>query len=244
MFESLIARASRLALAAGLAACGGAPTPAPVAATAAAPAAPHHDHHPGTSAHHFADAQAWAEVFDDPARDAWQKPDEVVALLGALPGQVVADVGAGTGYFERYLSRAVGGAGTVYALDSEPAMIDYLTARAAREQWPNVISQVVAADDPALPAAGVDRVLVVDTWHHLPDRPRYAQAIARALRPGGAVAVVDFTLDAPLGPPAAARVSADVVLAELAAAGLAGAIVDETLPHQYVVIARKPTGRP
>ena len=234
----------RASLVVSLAACGSSPKPAATVAAPAEPPPAHHGHHAATPDHDFADAAAWAKVFDDSARDAWQKPEEVVALLGALPGQVVADIGAGTGYFERYLSRAVGGAGTVYALDSEPQMIEYLTARAAREAWPNVIPKVVTAGDPGLPSAGVDRVLVVDTWHHLLDRPQYARAISAALRPGGSIAVVDFTLEAPLGPPAAMRVTTDVVIAELTGAGLVAAVADESLPHHYIVIARKPTGRP
>jgi predicted methyltransferase len=227
-----------------LAACGGSPKPAPTAATPASATPAHHGHHGPSGDHDFSDAAAWAKVFDDPARDAWQKPDEVVALLGALPGQIIADVGAGTGYFERYLSRAVGGAGKVLALDDEPAMITYLQERAAREMWPNVVAQVVTAGDPALPIAGVDRILVVDTWHHLPDRPRYARALADALRPGGAIAIVDFTGDALLGPPKAARIAPEAVVADLTAAGLKAVIADESLPHQYVVIGRKPTGHP
>ena len=180
-------------------------------------------------------------MFDDPARDAWQKPDEVVALLAPGPGQIVADIGAGTGYFEPYLTRAVGGAGKILALDSEPAMVAYIAQRATAELWSNVVAQVIAADDPGLPTAGVDRVLIVDTWHHLPDRPRYAAKLALALRPGGTLAVVDFTRDAPMGPPAVARLDAATVAAELTAAGLVARIADESLPHQYVVLATKPT---
>lgn len=229
-----------------LAACGGAAAPSPTTPSTAAPAddahAAHHGHHPGTAAHDFADADAWAAVFDDPARDAWQKPDEVIALLAPGPGQTVADIGAGTGYFERYLTRAVGGAGKILAIDSEPAMVEYIAARARRELWTNVVAQVSAVDDPGLPVAGVDRVLVVDTWHHLPDRARYAAKLAAALRPGSTLVVVDFTLDATMGPPPAARIAPEAVIAELAAVGLSARVADESLPHQYVVVATKPTG--
>lgn len=240
-------------------ACGGArpaaSTPEPAMASSEDPKhgghaghghhAGHHGHHaPGGVGHDFADADQWATVFDDPARDAWQQPQHVIELLDVFPGQVVVDVGAGTGYFERYLSRAVGGAGVVHALDSEPAMIAYLEERAKREAWPNVRPRVVQTDDPGLPRAGVDRVLVVDTWHHLPKRVEYAKAIAAALTPGGAIAIVDFTLESELGPPPAMRIAPETVVQELAQAGLAATIVDERLPHQYVVIGRKPTGRP
>ncbi len=221
-------------------ACGGGATKPP--AVAPADHAGHHGHHGDHAAHDFADATRWATVFDDPARDAWQKPDEVVALLAPGPGHVVADIGAGTGYFEPYLTRAVGGAGKILALDSEPAMVAHIAQRATAELWSNVVAQVVAADDPGLPTAGVDRVLIVDTWHHLPDRPRYAAKLALALRPGGTLAVVDFTPDAPMGPPAAARLAAATVVAELAAAGLSARVAEESLPHQYVVLADKPTG--
>ncbi|MBL8621406.1 MAG: methyltransferase domain-containing protein [Myxococcales bacterium] len=225
-----------------LTACGGAtkPSAAPPPADHAAHAG-HHGHHADHAAHDFADAAHWATVFDDPARDAWQKPDEVVALLAPGPGQIVADIGAGTGYFERYLTRAVGGAGKILALDSEPAMVAYIAQRATAELWSNVVAQVVTADDPGLPTAGVDRVLIVDTWHHLPDRARYAARLAAALRPGGTLAVVDFTRDAPMGPPVEARLDAATVAAELTAAGLTARIADESLPHQYVVLATKPT---
>ncbi len=225
------------------AACGGGAAP-PRAVTPAPADRAHHDHHAHHAGHDFADAARWAEVFDDPARDAWQKPDEVIALLAPGPGQIVADIGAGTGYFERHLTRAVGGAGKILALDTEPTMVAYIAERATRELWSNVVAQVVAADDPGLPAAAVDRILVVDTWHHLPDRPRYAARLAAALRPGGTLAVVDFTLEAPMGPPPAMRLDAATVAAELTAAGLTTRIADESLPHQYVVLATKATSAP
>ena len=220
--------------------CGGHAPPT----TATAPVADHghgdHAAHAGHAGHGFADADRWATVFDDPARDAWQRPDEVVRLLQVGPGLTVADVGAGTGYFERRLSAQVGSAGRVLALDVEPTMITYLEARAQREMWRGVEARLVAADDPALGEADVDRILVVDTWHHLPDRAAYAQKLARALRAGGRLAVVDFTLDAPMGPPPSERLPAETVVADLAAAGLEATIADEALPHQYVVLAVRP----
>jgi predicted methyltransferase len=197
----------------------------------------HGGHHAEHADHDFADADRWAAVFDDPARDEWQRPDEVVALLELAPGLVVADLGAGTGYFEHRLSRAVGGAGKVLALDVEPAMVRHLEERGRREGWGSVEARVVPVDDPGLGEASVDRVLIVDTWHHLGDRGAYAGKLARALRAGGRIAVVDFTIEAPVGPPPAARLPAAAVVAELAAAGLDAGIADESLPHQYVVIA-------
>jgi Methyltransferase domain len=198
-----------------------------------------HDHRAGMP-HDFKGAEQWAKVFDDPARDAWQRPDEVVALLQLAPGHTVADLGAGTGYFVGRLAAQVGPTGTVLATDVEPDMIRYLTERGQREGWRNVRAMQVPPDDPQLPAASVDRVLVVDVWHHLGDRAAYAAKLAAALRPAGFVIVVDFTLESPHGPPAKHRLAPEVILAELRSAGLVAELARESLPDQFVVIGRRP----
>jgi SAM-dependent methyltransferase len=135
----------------------------------------------------------------------------------------------------------------VLALDVEPQMVAYLKRRVKKEGMTNVIVQKVAPDDPGLAPGSVDRVLVVDTWHHLPQRAHYAAALNRALRPGGFVEVVDFTAESPEGPPAHARLSPATVIAELQAGGLSARAVTESLPLQYVVIGQKmgaTAGRP
>ena len=225
-----------LALSLSVCACGGgaqAPAAPQPPAVAAGPHAAHGDHG-------FGDVDRWAKVFDDPARDAWQRPDEVVSLLEVGPGLIVADLGAGTGYFERRLSHQVGAAGKVLALDVEPALIAYLEERGRREAWRGVEARLVPVDDPQLGEARIDRILIVDTWHHLGDRAGYARKLAFALRAGGKLAVVDFTPEAPMGPPAAMRIAAEQVVAELTAAGLQATIAREDLPHQYVVLAVRP----
>ena len=181
----------------------------------------------GGMQHSFEGAEKWAAVFDDPARDAWQKPDEVVALLAIEPGMTVADLGAGTGYFLARLSRAVGESGRVIATDLEPDMVRYMGERATREGLANVEVRQVAADDPGLDAGAVDRVLVVDVWHHISDRVAYARKLAAALRPGGRVVIVDFTMESPEGPPVEHRLEAATIVGELEAAGLAAAVLDE-----------------
>ena len=209
------------------------------ASCAPEPATPHHDHH-GPLVHRFENAEQWAKELDDPARDAWQRPADVLAALRIAPGMTVADVGAGTGYFLPHLSRAVGPAGKVLALDIEPDMVRYMKERAEREHLANVTPRVVPLDDPELPAGGVDRVLVVDTWHHIDGRPAYAAKLRAALAPGGAVFVVDFKLDATRGPPREHRLSPEQVAAELSQGGLVAEIVPAPLPEQYVVAGRRP----
>lgn len=220
---------------------------APSPGGAAEPAAPVHPAGADHYQHDFSDVAKYVKAFEGPKRDAWQKPEEVVSLLQPWPGNVVADIGAGTGHFEPYLAKAVGSSGRVLALDVEPRMVEYLKQRMKKEGLTNVAVQRVAATDPALPEASVDRVLVVDTWHHLPQRAQYAAALNRALRPGGFVVVVDFTAESPEGPPAHARLSPATVISELQQGGLSARTVQESLPLQYVVIGQKQaavTGRP
>lgn len=190
--------------------------------------------------HGFSEVERWAKEFEAPERAAWQKPAEVVTLAGVAAGMTVADLGAGTGYFLPYLSPAVGPTGKVLALDVEPQMVDFLWGRVENEGLSNVEPRVVAADDPGLAPASVDRILIVDTWHHIDARVTYTGKLAAALEPGGAVVVVDFTKEAPHGPPPAHRLTAEEVVAELAAGGLAARILDEDLPYQYVVVGSRP----
>jgi SAM-dependent methyltransferase len=197
------------------------------------------DRHP--HAHHrFDDAERYAKSFDSPARDRWQKPAEVVKLLALAPGHIVADLGAGTGYFLRHLAPAAQPGGRVLGLDLEPNMVAYMEKRIARERIPGAEARVVASTaDPGLAAGSVDRVLVVNTWHHLDGRVEYARKLHQALRPGGFVLVVDYTMETRRGPPPAARLAPALVVDELTRAGFAAEVVEESLPEQYVVRGRK-----
>jgi SAM-dependent methyltransferase len=217
-----------------VAACGGSGS-GPRAPGHAHPPDHAHDHRHGAMPHRFEDAEAWAKVFDDPARDAWQEPDRVIASLALDKTLTVADVGAGTGYFAVRIAPLVA---EVVATDIEADMIRYMTERAAREGHANLRAQLTPPDDPQLAAGAIDRILVVDVWHHLGDRRAYAQKLAAALAPGGFVAVVDFKLDATHGPPPEHRLAPEVVIADLAAAGLDASVALE-LSEQYVVHARK-----
>lgn len=200
----------------------------------------HHGHHGQGHDHDFSDVERFAEIFDDPERAAWQKPDEVVALMGLQPGQTVADLGAGTGYFLSRLSAAVGPEGRVLGLDVEPNMVAHMQERIAAEELGNTEAREVPTDDPGLAPASVDAILIVDTWHHIGEREAYAAKLFGALKPGGAVFVVDFTRDAPHGPPAEMRLSPLTVAEELASAGFEIRTLQESLPHQYVVRAERP----
>lgn len=186
----------------------------------------------------FDNAESWAKVFDDPARDEWQQPDRVITALELAPNMDVADIGAGTGYFAVRLARAVPD-GRVIATDIEPDMVRYMTDRAAREHDTNLRAVLTPPTDPQLAAGSLDRILVVDVWHHLGDRAAYARSLAAGLRPGGRLAVVDFKLDSTRGPPREHRLAPDEILADLRSAGLAASLSPPTLPDQYIVIGRR-----
>jgi ubiquinone/menaquinone biosynthesis C-methylase UbiE len=171
----------------------------------------------GPLVHRFEHAEQWVSEFDHPARDTWQRPKEIIDTMDIQSGMTVADFGAATGYFEPWLSRAVGETGTVLALDVEPDMVRYLNERATREHLANVRPALVSFDDPQLPASGVDRVLIVDTWHHVPEREAYAAKLRSGLKNGGKVFVVDFKLDAEHGAQTPYRLAPEQVARELTA---------------------------
>jgi SAM-dependent methyltransferase len=189
---------------------------------------------PHTQAHEFGNAEQWARVFDDPKRDEWQRPHEVIEALALKPDAIVADIGAGTGYFTVRLARMLPKA-TVYASDIEPDMVRHLGARAKRDGLANVRAVQSALDDAKLPEA-VDLALLVDVYHHIDDRRAYFRRLKGALKPGGRIAIVDFTLDSDIGPPPRARVAPEQVKAELGAAGYALADELTFLPNQYFLV--------
>src|SRR5262249_51942382 len=182
----------------------------------------HHadDNDDATMSHRFDDVAEWVKRFDDPARDEWQKPAAVVAALKLAPGMIVADIGAGTGYFNRYLATAVGPNGQIYAADVEPAMVDYMKERAVREKTPNVVPVLCAPEDPKLPEGKVDLVLICDTYHHIGNRLAYFERLKKALTPRGRLAVVGFKPgDLPVGPPPEHKLAPEFVTGELAKIG-------------------------
>lgn len=208
-------------------------------AHAAAHGSGHHHHGPrGHAGHAFEDAEAWTKVFDDPARDEWQRPEDVLRALELGPSMTVADIGAATGYFSVRLARAVPD-GAVLATDIEPDMVRFLSERAQREGLTNLRAQLGTHTASGLAADSVDRILVVNVWHHLADPGAYALDLAKALRPGGRILVVDFGSAARRGPPAAMRVSPEAVIAAFESAGLSARVSPVVLPEQYIVEARK-----
>ncbi len=126
------------------------------------------------------------------SRDGWQQPERVVAALGIRPGDRVADLGSGSGYFTVRLAPAVGAEGRIYAVDVDAEMNEYLRERLAAAGIENVELVLGRFEDPQLPDGGVDLVVTVDTYHHIEGRPAYFRNLQRDLAPGGRVAVIDY----------------------------------------------------
>jgi cyclopropane fatty-acyl-phospholipid synthase-like methyltransferase len=184
--------------------------------------------------HSFANAEDWAQAFEDPSRDAWQKPGQVLALLALSPDAKVADIGAATGYFAVRASKLVP-QGHVYGIDVESAMVDYLKARAEREELKNLTTVLATFDDAKLPEP-VDVVLLVNTWHHIDERPAYFSRLRASVKPGGRLVVIDFTRQSSMGPPASAKSTPEEVEAELAQAGWSLTTRSTLLPEQFLLI--------
>jgi arsenite methyltransferase len=125
-------------------------------------------------------------------RDDWQQPQRVIAALNIRPGDRVADLGSGGGYFTFRLAEAVGPAGRVYAVDIDRDMVDLIAKRVKQETLSNIEPVLAKPDDPLLPKAGVDLIFTSNTYHHIDKRIAYFANLRKYLRPGGRVAIIDF----------------------------------------------------
>ena len=183
------------------------------------------------------DLDGYIAAQEAPDRAAWQKPEQVLDALALRPGQIVCDIGAGPGYFALRAAKRVGDKCRVFAVDVEPKILDALRARIEKAGVRNVPPVLAAAADPLLPAQSCDLVLIVDAYHHFPDRPGYLARLAALLRPGGHLANVDWHKQkSDFGPPLEHRIAREDFLADAAKAGLRLVAEPKLLPHQYFLI--------
>lgn len=183
------------------------------------------------------DPKAYIAMLDDPARDAYQKPHEVITALKLKEGEVIADIGAGSGYFTFRLAHHVGDTGRVYAVDVGADMIVHLNRRIRDLQLKNVVTILAAPDDPLLADASVDRFFICDTWHHIENHDRYLALLKKMLKPGGQIIMVDFKKEpTPTGPPMAMRISRDDLVKEMETNGFRVDAEHTFLPYQYFLV--------
>ncbi|HSP92634.1 MAG TPA: methyltransferase domain-containing protein [Vicinamibacterales bacterium] len=184
-------------------------------------------------------------LLEGPDRDLWQLPDEIMDSLGIAEGSVVADIGAGGGWFTVRLARRVGVNGIVYAEDIQPPMLEATMRRVAREGLGNVRRVMGTSENPRLPAGAIDAALIVDTYHEFDHRDALLRNIAKSLKPNGRIGVVDFKRDG-LGPGPALedRVDPDEVVRDAEAAGLRLVRRETFLPYQFLLVFSRPQPGP
>lgn len=192
--------------------------------------------HIGKEGYHksFAGADKWVKRFDDPSRDKWQMPKEVIAALKIDKDDKIADIGAGTGYFSLRIARAYPDS-TIYGADVEPDMITYLKQQATKQHLSNHKAVMLPTDKPALPAK-VNLALVVDTYHHISQRISYFAALKKHLLPDAKIAIIDFTAQSPEGPPPEHRLSKAEVIEEMKKSGYNIHEDISLLPYQYFLV--------
>lgn len=190
------------------------------------------------------DPAAYIAALENPARDAYQKPAEVIEALALKKGEIIADIGAGSGYFTLRVADAVGPEGHVYAVDVSPDMIVHLNRRVRDAGLLNVSSILAPPDDPLLPRP-VDRFLIVDVWHHVEDQAGYLTLMKKLLRPGGQIVMIDFhKKDLPVGPPLAMKIARKDLITQMEVHGFRVVREHTFLPYQYfLVFGVKPSAK-
>lgn len=194
----------------------------------------------GGTHHHYDDKEAALAHFEEPARDAWAKPGQVVAELGIEPDMNVADIGAGSGYFTRRLATEAS-KGTTYAIDVDADFKDHIEAELDHWHTPNIVTRLAVYEHPLLPENSVDRVFISNTYSFLQDRISYFQAVHKALRRNGRLAVIDWRADADCPrstgcPRPKQRVPEARAREELAQAGFTVIDQFDFLPYQYFLL--------
>lgn len=204
-----------------------------------------HGHHHGNDSTsgsanehmHQSSTHELVQRFEGPERDAYQRPEKVLDLLGSIEGKTIMDIGAGSGYFSVKL--AARGA-HVIAADVNEELQAYLRERIAKDQLQDIELRMIPYDSPALKDAEVHLVFLANTYHHIEDRAAYFRQVRQGTKEGGELVIVDFfKTDLPVGPPVEHKVALDEVIAELKEAGYTEFVVDVMLlPYQYIVRAR------
>ena len=183
------------------------------------------------------DPKAYIGALENPRRDGYQKPDQVIAALELKPGEVIADIGAGSGYFAFRLARQVGENGRVYAVDINPAMILHVNRRIRELRATNVVSMLADADDPLLPDASVNRFFFSDSWHHIDNQTKYLALMKKMLVPGGEVVMIDFhKKELPVGPPLSMKIAREDVIKKMESNGYRLTREHTFLPYQYFLV--------
>jgi ubiquinone/menaquinone biosynthesis C-methylase UbiE len=183
------------------------------------------------------DPKAYIGMLDDPKRDAYQKPHEVLAALKLKPGEVVTDIGAGSGCFTFCLAHHVGAKGKVYAVDVSPDMIRHINRPIRDTKATNVVSILAEPNDPLLADRSVDRFFICDVWHHVEDQTKYLSLMKKILKPGGEVVMIDFhKKELPFGPPVQMKIAREDLIKQMEDSGFRVSKEHSFLPYPYFLV--------
>lgn len=174
--------------------------------------------------------------FESPERDAYQKPEKVLAFLGDISGKKIMDIGSGSGYFSVKLAHK---GAKVIAADVSDEFQAALKKRIKEHNLKNIELRKIPYDSPELADQEVDLVLIVNTYHHIDDRTAYFSKVKKGTKQQGELVIIDFfKTEIPVGPRTDHKISMDVVIAELKEAGYTNFEVNvNLLPYQYIVKA-------
>jgi len=170
--------------------------------------------------HEMDKSENWIAIFEHPRRDEWQEPDKVIENMKLKEGNVIADIGAGSGYFTRRLAAAVGPTGKAFGVDIEPELVKYMEEDARKVNLKNYIPKLATMADSGLEPHSVDVVFICLTYHHIEDRINYMNKLKRVLKKGGRIIIVAFykkRMD--FGPPPDNKISEEVTIEEMKEAG-------------------------
>ena len=175
--------------------------------------------------------------FESPERDAYQQPEKVLEYLGELEGQAIMDIGAVSGYFSVKLAKK---SARVIAADVDDEFQEFLRNRIEQNSLKNIETRKIPYDSPNLKEEEVDKVLIVNTYHHIENRSAYFAKVKKGTKPTGELVLIDFfKSDIPVGPPVDHKLSIDEVVSELKEAGYTSFDVNvDLLPYQYVIRAK------
>ena len=182
-----------------------------------------------------------ADWLEREGREAEQRPDQIIRTMGLKDGDVVADLGCGTGYFARRMARAVAPTGRVYGVDIQPEMLDRMKGLLAREGITNVVPVLGTGDDPRLPPASLDWIVLVDVYHEFQQPKAMLAKMREAMKPAGRIALVEYRLegDSAAHIRAEHRMSAAQVLGEWQPAGFRLVEKYDYLPTQHLFVFAK-----
>jgi ubiquinone/menaquinone biosynthesis C-methylase UbiE len=183
------------------------------------------------------DPKAYIGALEDPKRDAYQKPHEVLTALGLKSGEIIADIGAGSGYFTFRIAHHLGAKGKVFAVDVSPDMIRHINRRIRDLKTTNVVSVLADPDDPLLAERSINRFFICNVWHHVENPTKYLSMMKKMLRPGGEIVMIDFhKKELPLGPPLEMKIAREDLIKQMETNGFRLSKEHTFLPYQYFLV--------